>query len=117
MNNILKELRTTEFMSSTVKTPQYKSFHRRFKNRFKKYLESLGCTEVEVGKPNHFDISGFFTAPSGQIWYFSLSDLRWFKDKLLIRTAKHYKDWTGGHNQYTPLKEHSFQEKLERIIK
>jgi hypothetical protein len=48
--------------------------------------------------------SGFFTAPSGQVYYFSCSDIRhWGYDKLLIRTAKNYTDYTGGSNQYVGI--------------
>lgn len=94
---------TDEFESSSTRTPQYLEFHRTFKREFTKALSLVGCTNVDIGKPNHFDVSGFFTAPNGQIWYFSISDLRWSKDKMLIRTAKHYKDWTGGGNQYVKI--------------
>lgn len=92
-----------EFESSSSRTPQYLQFHRTFKKEFTKALSTIGCTNVEIGKPNHFDLSGFFTAPNNQIWYFSLSDLRWSKDSLLIRTASHYKDWSGGGNNYISI--------------
>lgn len=92
-----------EFISASNRTPQYLEFHRTFKREFTKALSLVGCTNVDIGKANHFDVSGFFTAPNGQIWYFSISDLRWSKEKMLIRTAKHYKDWTGGSNQYVKI--------------
>lgn len=94
-----------EFESSSRKTPQYLTFHRTFKTDFKKALASIGCINVDISKPNHFDVDGFFTAPSGQIYYFSISDLRWSKENILVRTAKHYKDWTGGSNQYVKIDE------------
>ena len=97
------QLHHEHFESSSQKTEQYKTYHRTFKREFKKALTSMGCKDLDIGKPNHFDVSGFFTAPGGQIWYFSISDLRWSKDKMLIRTAKHYKDWTGGCNQFVSL--------------
>ena len=37
------------------------------------------------------------------IWYFSISDLRFFKADMLIRTAKSYTDYTGGANFYLPM--------------
>lgn len=79
---------------------EFKSFFRKEKNRLKKILEARGCTKVELDYGFYY-FSGFFTAPSGQIYYLSCSDVRHFGyDKLLIRTAKHYKDWTGGSNQF-----------------
>lgn len=79
---------------------EFKSFFRKEKNRLKKILEARGCTKIELDYGFYY-FSGFFTAPSGQIYYLSSSDVRDFGyNKLLIRTAKHYKDWTGGMNQY-----------------
>ena len=91
-----------EFESSSGKTPEYLAWHRLFKREFSAFLKSKGASNIEIGKPNHFDMSGFFTL-GNTIWYFSISDLRGFKDNMLIRTAKHYKDYTGGMNQYAPL--------------
>ena len=54
--------------------------------------------------------SGFLTAPSGQIYYFSCSDTRGGYNRLLIRTAKHYEDWTGGSNQYCGVSKHELIE-------
>ena len=102
MKNTFK-LHRQEFISSSQKTDQYKTYHRTFKREFTKALTNMGCRDIKIGKPNHFDVSGFFTAAGGQMWYFSISDLRWSKDQMLIRTAKHDKDWTGGSNQYVSL--------------
>jgi hypothetical protein len=76
----------------------FKSFFRKEKNRISKVLTQRGCTNLEMSYGFYY-FSGFFTAPSGQIYYFSCSDVRHFGyDKLLIRTAKSYKDYTGGSN-------------------
>lgn len=93
-----------DFQSSSSRTPEYLKWHRTFKREFTKFLESKGMTGIAFSKPNHFDLSGFFKDGSkDQIWYFSVSDVRWSKESMLIRTAKHYKDFTGGANQYIPL--------------
>lgn len=93
-----------EFESASYRTPEYLAWHRLFKREFTKFLESRGMTGIEFSKPNHFDMSGFFKdGAKDQIWYFSVGDLRGFKDAMLIRTAKHYKDYTGGMNQYVSL--------------
>ena len=93
-----------EFESSSARTPQYLKFHRTFKREFKALLKPY-TKEIEIGKPNHFDISGFFKLNDDRIYYFSLSDLRWSKDSLLIRTAKDFKDYTGGSNNSITLNE------------
>jgi hypothetical protein len=93
------------FESASHRTPEYLTWHRLFKREFTKFLESKGMTGIDFSKPNHFDLNGFFKDGSkDQIWYFSISDLRGCKDNMLIRTAKHYKDYTSGFNQYIPLK-------------
>lgn len=105
-----------EFESSSQRTPQYKEFHRTFKREFTKALGQIGCRDIKIHAPNHFDVTGFFTAPDGQMWYFSIGDLRWNKERMLIRTAKHDKDWTGGCNQYIRIDE-DIMEGIERMIR
>ena len=102
MNNIIAKTQEN-FESSSGKTPQYLTWHRQFRRAFIQFLQLHGATNIVIGKPNHFDASGFFTMPDGQIWYFSISDLRWSKDRMLIRTANSYKDYCGGSNQYISL--------------
>jgi hypothetical protein len=106
------------FESSSGKTPQYLSWHRTFKRAFTQFLLNLGASKIEIRNPNHFDMSGFFTV-NEQIWYFSISDLRFFKDSMLVRTAKDYRDFTGGTNQYVAMTqgEDFFKLKLSNIVK
>jgi len=103
------------FESSSSRTPQYLQFHRIFKKEFKEILRPL-CSEIEISKPNHFDISGFFKLNDERIFYFSISDLRWSKDKMLIRTAKDFKDYSGGSNGFLNLNE-SFVDNLLNYLK
>ena len=97
------EATKAEFESSSSRTPEYLAWHRLFKKEVTAFIIGQGGKDVEIGKPNHFDLSGFFTAHDGQQWYIRLGDLRGFKDTLLLRTVKHYKDYTGGHNCFLPL--------------
>ncbi len=106
------KLHNEEFYSASNKTPQYLEFHRTFKKEFTKALKDIGCEEIKIGKPNHFDVSGFFRDPNRQIWYFRLEDLRWSKEQLLIRKAAHYEDYTGGRNEYVP-----FNKNMIKLIK
>lgn len=109
-----------EFESSSSRTPEYLSWHRLFKREFTKLLLSEGvrAVNIEIGKPNHFDISGFFTV-NGQTWWFRVEDIRWSKDRMLIRTAQSNRDYTGGTNQFIPLDqgEHAFLSKFGSITK
>ncbi len=96
------------FESSSETTSEFLKFFRTFKSELTKVLTEKGCNKIEIGK-GHFYVSGFFTAPSGQVYYISLSDVRSFREddnfygSLMYRTAKHYKDYTGGSNQYVPI--------------
>lgn len=103
------------FESSAHKTPEFIAFTRTFKSEFKKVLKGLKCSELECSN-GHFDISGFFNSANGQLWYFALSDVRWISDDrcMLIRTAKHRKDFHGGQNRYADIG--NLEEELSRIL-
>lgn len=92
------------FESSSTLTPEFAQFYRTFKNEFTKELKSIGATAIVFSR-GHFYISGFFTV-DGQAWYFSISDVRgseYRMPQLMYRTAKHYKDYTGGSNQWVDI--------------
>lgn len=106
-----------EFQSSSGKTPEYLAWHKLFKKEFTALLKKFGAKTIEISKPNHFDLTGFFQMESGQIWYISVGDVRWSKSEMLIRTAQSFKDYTGGHNQYVTLTDvELFVEGLHRLI-
>lgn len=104
-----------EFESSSCRTHQYLEFHRIFKQELKNLLKPF-VEEIEISKPNHFDVSGFFKLKDGRIFYIYLGDLRWDKEAILIRTAKHFKDYTGGSNDYISLDE-NFSERLIKYLR
>jgi hypothetical protein len=93
--------------SGTRKGPQFIAFCAKFRNAFTKELQSIGATDI-VFNYGHYYISGFFTVGT-KMYYFSIGDVRWFfsvsgcKYPLLYRTAQHYKDYTGGINQYVEI--------------
>jgi len=112
----INELKNTTFISSSGKTPQFQKFATLFRNDMKKLLESLGATNVKIST-GHFYLSGFFTSSNGQIYYFSISDVRFFPNSpMLLRTAKAYDDYTGGSNGSIPL-DNSFEKNMEKAIK
>lgn len=96
MKNALAETQKN-FESSSSKTPEYLSWHRLFKREFTKFLGECGATKIQIGKPNHFDMSGFFTV-NGRMWYFRIEDVRWSKGSMLVRIVQSYLDYHGGHN-------------------
>ena len=102
------------FESSSGLTPEFQAFARTFKREFTKELQSIGATNVQMSR-GHFYMSGFFTVPSGQIYYFLLSDVRGMDyalknnpnscmTQLMYRTATSYKDYTGGVNRYVRIR-------------
>lgn len=115
MNNTLTLLKMG-FESSTETTPEFKRFIRTFKSEFNKLLQKLGCTGLECHN-GHFCISGFFNSANGQLWYFNLPDVRDMVHggSLLVRTAKHRKDYYGGTNRYANMS--NLEEELSRILR
>ena len=66
----------------------------------------------------HYYFSGF-AEKNYKIIYFSISDVRHFPNdnSVLIRTAKHTKDWTGGSNNYAKRNKESIKEIANKLIK
>lgn len=83
----------------------FRSFFTKERNKIKKVLTSLGCTDIQMSRQFYY-YYGFFTTSSGQIYYFSCSDVRHFGyEQILYRTAESYKDFTGGGNQYIKVED------------
>jgi len=103
------ELLKRGFESSSGLTREFAEFFNTFKKEFTKELQIAGATNIVFNR-GHFFISGFCTI-NGQVWYFSLSDVRGMNyhlnqscmGKLLYRTAKDYKDYTGGQNRFATI--------------
>jgi len=104
-----------KFESSSSETPQFREFFNSFRHDFSYTLKKQGAKNIEFHK-GHFEVSGFFTAKDGKIYYFNTGDVRWGKGSMLIRTAKNYKDYTGGSNQSISFDD-NFEKNLFRIIK
>ena len=92
------------FESSSGLTPEFAQFFNTFKKEFSQELKSVGATDIKFSR-GHFDITGFCTI-NGQVWYFSLGDVRGSEyqiPNLMYRTAKDYKDYRGGSNQWVKI--------------
>ena len=90
-----------------------------FAKEFKKFIkENLPDQAVLVDfSRGHYILSGFISR-AGKFVYFSISDVRHFPgswiDDILIRTAQHDKDYTGGSNGSASLT--SFSKDVERLL-
>lgn len=92
-----------QFESSSGLTDEFATFAREYRSEFKKAI----APEFEVVSFNrgHFYLSGFVkNKETGKLVYFSTDDVRgsggWY-NSILVRTAKHDKDFTGGSNNQT----------------
>ncbi len=103
MKNTAEKLRLGNFESSSVKTEEFLSFSKLFKKEFKKEMQTVNVSDITFSV-GHFYISGFFTKEE-KTYYFSISDVRCPQYKMLYRTAKDKKDYTGGSNQYVNIEE------------
>lgn len=93
------------FESSSGLTEEYRSFY----GDIFKFLKGQLLNDFVLDiRRKHFEFSGFVqNKVSGKWAYFSSWDVRFFPDawynKLLVRTAKDRKDYTGGSNQFVSL--------------
>lgn len=106
---VLVNLTSRVLNSSSGSTAEWNSTYTKTKNAISKVLKKFGATDIKFNK-GHFSMSGFFTY-NGKYFYISLSDFRSPINEMLIRTAKSYKDYTGGSNYYINIAR--FEEKLE----
>lgn len=96
-----------EFESSSGTTDEWRKFATDCKKTIRKALAAYGLELIDFSR-NHFEWSGFARNPNtGKLAYFSCCDVRYWPnnwwDDVLIRTAEHDKDYTGGTNQETTL--------------
>ena len=95
-----------EFSSGSYTDEDYKQFQNKYINYLRALCRQNGWELVNVGR-NHYEFSAFFKNNENRFIYFSISDVRFWQNEwyshILYRTAKHEKDYTGGHNCYTNL--------------
>jgi len=110
----IEQIISQPIQSSSRATPEWKSMYRKASNAIKKQLSSI-ADDIQISR-GHFYLSGFFTAKNGQIYYFSIDDVRWGgHNNMLIRTADSYKDYTGGRIMYIRTNDH-FKSDVQSII-
>ena len=101
----MQQWRETAFESSPSLTPQFAVFAREFKKALRRAVKDR--LDIVSFNRGHFDLSGFLRNPVTQeLVYWNLFDVRYasrWADRVLIRTAAHERDYTGGRNHFTPL--------------
>jgi len=111
----LKDFERWEFSTGGTTGEDFNLFARLFKKYIKNNLP-LNAELISFSK-GHYILSGFIKKKDRFI-YFSISDVRCFKNEwlehILIRTAQHDKDYTGGRNCFTTLKD--FRVKVEQLF-
>lgn len=92
-----------------VTSTDFKNFARTFSKMIREQLKEVDGVNY-TQNTGHYYISGFFTV-NEQPYYISISDVRHFpSDNMLIRTAKDYKDFTGGTNHYIKIQDNMFKD-------
>lgn len=103
------------FESSSCLTEEFSQFAREYKKAIKDILPN-NCEIINYNR-GHFEVSLFVkNATTKKLVYISISDVRhspnsWYNN-ILIRTAQHDKDWTGGSNNFT-----TFPDLKDNIVK
>ena len=83
----------------------------------KKILRDANFEDIKVSN-GYYYFTGF-AKKNNQTIYYSISDVRQNHnhETLLIRTAKDYKDYTGGSNNFCSLDKENIQELANRLTK
>jgi len=118
MNKFIEKWKDVEFKSSSSTTDEFRQFATELRAVIVKTIKpELVLIDFSRG---HFYCSGFLkhretptsekdVSQSQSYIYFSISDVRHFKgswiDDVLLRTAKHPQDYTGGRNNSCKLTE------------
>jgi hypothetical protein len=86
----------------TDESDEMKQFFRDIRSDLKKSLAEKDII-IHRLKPNYYDVNAVVTDGNGKFAYISLGDMRGnvnWNQRILIRTMKHEKDWTGGANHF-----------------
>lgn len=102
----LKPFFERDFSLAPYISADFKSFSTKLRNFMKKVTEENPELELVSFNRGHFFCSGFFKSTETQVYiYFNVNWERGWHKKILYRTAKSDKDFTGGMNMYTTLED------------
>lgn len=90
-------------------SPEYKNFQTNYRSVIKELCQDIDMKLYSFDK-NHYNFSAVIKSNKiNQFYYMSIPDVRYWKNewanKILYRTMEHEKDWTGGSNHHSTLKE------------
>lgn len=101
------------YESSSSVTEHYKRAKRDFVKTLQLYF---GKESVIVTSCPHFEFTGFIKKLDKFV-YFATGDLRYrICNSMLVRTARHEKDYTGGHNQSVSYMDEDFDNSFRIMI-
>lgn len=104
--NELKKYLNYEFSSCASTGKDYLSFQTKYVNYLRGLCKTNRWELVNVGR-SHYCFTAFIKNSKNKYVYLSVSDVRYFNNEwykhILVRTASHEKDYTGGRNNYTAL--------------
>lgn len=91
----------------------FMNWAKEFKHMIQEQIALVGGTDYKQNT-GHYYVSGFFKVGE-QCYYISCSDVRhWSYDSIvndvLIRTARDYKDFTGGRNCRVSIEDDMFRD-------
>jgi len=107
MKTFIENWQDVEFESSSSTTPEFRAFATQFRAAIVKEIKPEFI--LEEFNRGHFYVYGFLKhKKTGKYVYFSVSDVRHFMkgwcNDVLVRSAEHAKDYTGGSTRTCELK-------------
>jgi hypothetical protein len=102
--NMMAQLMTTGFESSSGVTKEFADFARKFKKTLSVELLNHGGKLLTFSR-GHFYVSGFYES-DGELAYFNVPDVRSTRQpRMLYRRVKDIKDSSGGSNHFVTIKQ------------
>lgn len=88
---------------------EYSDFQKNYRSVIKDLCKDIGM-ELHSFNKGHYEFSAVVKSnKTNQLYYISISDVRYCKNEwannILYRTMQHEKDWTGGSNHYSTLRD------------
>lgn len=97
-----KETKNMKNYNGSDLSRDFRQLYAREKKLITGQLLEMGCTEIMMSRQFYY-YYGYFTAPSGQRFYFNISDVRFWSQleyRIMYRAVHDYYDSVGGANHY-----------------
>lgn len=96
------------FTSGAYIGDDFKDFSKDFKSYLKRIMDTVGGTVLSFNRGHYYCSAFIMRSSDNQVIYISTPDVRWGENefnRILVRTAVHEKDFTGGSNRHTPIED------------